>query len=253
MSQDRAEKFAADAEPNLLAQLRLHRPPFWMIAIFLVLVVVTWIPLVVSARRRVSTSESPRISIFQDMANQPKYKAQHASTVFADGRADRPQVLGTVARGRLEADDHFFRGFPVGPDGKIQRNDKNEAIFFDGFPQQVKVDQVLLNRGQQQYNIYCAPCHGMGGYGDGPVNQRAVEVKEPKWVQAASLHAENVRERNEGHLFNTISNGIRNMAGYASQIQVHDRWAIVAYVRALQLSQDAPADVVPQEKLSTVK
>ena len=248
MSQDQAEKFAADAEPTLLAQLRLHRPPFWMIAIFLVLVVVTWIPLVVSARRRVSTSESPRISIFQDMGNQPKYKAQHASPLFADGRADRPQVLGTVARGRMESDDHYYRGYAAGGEGG-----QGSVKFFAGFPSQVNVNASLLNRGQQQYNIYCAPCHGMGGYGDGPVNQRAVEVKEPKWVQAASLHGDAVRGRDEGHLFNTISNGIRNMAGYASQIQVEDRWAIVAYVRALQLSQNAPADAVPQEKLSTVK
>ena len=242
-----------EAAQTLLAPFRLHRPPFWMIATFLILVVLTWIPLVVSARKRVSLSASPPLHLVQDMDNQPKYKAQHASPIFADGRADRPHVAGTVARGRLEEDDHYYRGYPVGADGKVQRNEKGEIIFSRGFPKQVKVDQRLLERGQQQYNIYCAPCHGMGGYGDGPVNLRAVELKEPKWVQAFSLHSDTTRARSDGELFSAISVGIRNMAGYASQIQVHDRWAIVAYVRALQLSQDAPANLVPQDRLSSLK
>ena len=237
-----------EAAQTLLAPFRLHRPPFWMIATFLILVVLTWIPLVVSARRRVSLSASPRLHLVQDMDNQPKYKAQHASPLFADGRADRPHVPGTVARGRLEEDAHYYRGFEM-----RQKDGKPQPVFFKGFPKQVKVDQRLLERGQQQYNIYCAPCHGMGGYGDGPVNLRAVELKEPKWVQAFSLHSDTTRARSEGELFSAISVGIRNMAGYASQIQVHDRWAIVAYVRALQLSQDAPANAVPAEKLSSMK
>jgi mono/diheme cytochrome c family protein len=255
MSQDRhdnPEKPAGEEEAlpqNPLAELRLGRPPFWMIATFLILVVVSWIPLVVAARRRVSTSESPRLALVQDMGNQPKYKAQHTSPVFADGRADRPPIIGTVARGRLEEDDHYYRGYPVG-----KKNDKGEVPFFTTFPKQVTVDAALLARGRQQYNVYCMPCHGIGGFGDGPVNQRALQLPPPnKWVQAASLHSDIVKSRPDGHLFNSISVGIRNMAGYGSQIQVPDRWAIVAYVRALQLSQDAPADVVPPEKLSAIK
>ncbi|MEO6436015.1 MAG: cytochrome c [Tepidisphaeraceae bacterium] len=234
---------------NPLAELRLGRPPFWMIATFLVLVVLSWSPLVVSARRRVSLSESPRLSLVQDMGNQPKYKAQHTSPVFADGRADRPPVIGTVARGRLEEDDHYHRGYPRG-----QKNEKGEVPFFTTFPQQVRLNHALLNRGRQQFNIYCLPCHGAGGYGDGPVNQRALQLPPPnQWVQAFSLHSDTTKARKDGELFNAITVGIRNMAGYGSQIQVHDRWAIVAYVRALQLSQDAPADVVPAEKLSFIK
>jgi mono/diheme cytochrome c family protein len=246
----RAAAAAAAAEEemprNPLADLRLRRPPFPMIAAFLIFVVVSWLPLVVAARRRVSTTESPRIALVQDMGNQPRYRGQQANPVFADGRTIRPPVAGTVARGELDLDDHLERGFARGADGK--------ATFFKGFPKEVKVDEAFLRRGQLQFNIYCAPCHGNDGVGQGPVHQRAVFLQEPKWVPPANLHDAAVKSRPEGHLYNTVTNGIRNMAGYGSQIvDVSDRWAVVAYVRALQLSQDAPADVVPPEKLSSVK
>ena len=244
---DQAAAAAAEEMPrNPLADLRLRRPPFWMIAAFLIFVVVSWLPLVVAARRRVSTSEVPQIHLVQDMDNQPRYRGQQANPVFADGRTVRPPIAGTVARGELELDDHYFRGFTRGQDGKPQ--------FLKGFPKDVKVDEPLLRRGQLTFNIYCAPCHGNDGAGAGPIHQRAVALQEPKWVPPANLHDATVKSRPEGHLYNTVTNGIRNMAGYGSQI-VHpsDRWAVVAYVRALQLSQDAPADVVPPEKLSSVK
>jgi mono/diheme cytochrome c family protein len=110
-----------------------------------------------------------------------------------------------------------------------------------------------VERGQQRFNIYCAVCHGTDGYGNGPVNNRAVQRQEQKWVPAANLHSDVVRSRPDGHIFNTITNGIRNMAGYGSQIPVQDRWAIVAYLRALQLSQHAPASAVPAEQLNTMR
>jgi mono/diheme cytochrome c family protein len=234
---------AEEFNPNPLAEFRLRRPPFWLLAVFLILVVVSWLPLVVAARRRVSTSESPRIHLVQDMDNQPKYKAQHTSPIFADGRADRPVIPGTVARGEVVGEDHYVHGFKRTP--KVE--------FFSGYPRQVEVNERLLKRGQVVYGIYCSPCHGLDGYGHGPVNERALELNEPKWVQAASLHADVVKRRPEGHLFNTISVGIRNMPGYGGQIAVNDRWAVVAYVRALQLSQDAPASAVPVEKLNGLK
>ena len=244
-----AEQQAAAEEEmprNPLADLRLRRPPFWMIAAFLIFVVVSWIPLVVGAKRRVQTTESPQVHIFQDMDNQPRYRGQQASAVFADGRTIRPPVVGAVSRGNLELDDHLYRGFSRGGDGK--------AEFLKGFPREVKVTQQFLQRGQLQFNIYCAPCHGNDGSGQGPVHQRAVALQDPKWVPPSSLHDATVRARTEGHLYNTVTNGIRNMAGYASQItRAEDRWAVVAYVRALQLSQNAPSDVVPEEKLSQVK
>ncbi|HEX2971310.1 MAG TPA: cytochrome c, partial [Tepidisphaeraceae bacterium] len=130
---------------------------------------------------------------------------------------------------------------------------KWETTFFADLPAQVKPTRELLTRGQERFIIYCAPCHGMDGYGNGPVNARAVELQEPKWVPAASLHSETVRGRALGHLYNTINNGIRNMPGYGAQIPAEDRWAIVAYVKALQFSQNAPAKVVPAEKLQSMR
>lgn len=243
-----------DMPRNPLADLRLRRPPFWMIATFLIFVVVSWLPLVVAARRRVTTSEVPQIHIIQDMDNQPRWRGYVSNPVFADGRTIRPAIAGTVARDRLELDDHFYRGYPRGADGNVQRNEKNEPVFFKGYPKELQVDDALLRRGQLTYNIYCAPCHGNDGFGAGPVHQRAVALQDPKWVPPANLHDALIKARPDGHIYNTVTNGIRNMAGYGSSIvRVEDRWAVVAYVRALQLSQDAPADVVPAEKLSTVK
>jgi mono/diheme cytochrome c family protein len=235
---------------NPLRELRLKRPPFALVAIFLVAVVVSWLPLVVAARRRVQTSPDPRIQIMQDMGNQPRYKAQMTSPVFADGRADRPEIPGTVARGHLDNDDHYVHGFTLtqGAPGSPMK-----ANFFSGYPKEVTVDDKLVARGQQRFAIYCAPCHGLDASGHGMVNERAAELQEPKWVPAANLHSDVVKGRPEGHLFNTITNGIRNMPGYGSQIPVPDRWAIVSYIRALQLSQDAPASAVPPEKLQTLK
>ena len=234
-----AETGGFDLPENPLVDLRLRRPPFWMIAIFLILVVLSWIPLVVAARRRVSTSEDPRILLAQDMGNQPKYKAQHMSPVFADGRADRPAVAGTVSREGLDNDDAFFRGFAL-QNGKPQ--------FFNDFPKDVVVDQKLLERGEQRFNIYCTACHGYDGTGHGAVNERALELQSSgipgmSWTQAANLHSDQVKNRPNGHIFNTITNGIRAMGGYGGQIPPADRWAIVAYIRALQLSQDAPQNV----------
>jgi mono/diheme cytochrome c family protein len=243
MSEPQQEQFPPQ---NPLAELRLRRPPFWMIALFLILIVLSWLPLVAAARRRVSTSEDPRILLPQDMGNQPKYKAQHENALFADLRADRPPIAGTVSREGLENDDHYFRGYERAPGGK-------GVTFFKDFPTQVKLTEALLKRGQERFNIYCSACHGVDGYGHGPVNERAIELQEPKWVQAASLHDDVVKQRADGHIFNTITNGIRNMPGYAAQIPVSDRWAIVAYVRALQRSQDAPAGSVPADKLAEMK
>jgi mono/diheme cytochrome c family protein len=113
----------------------------------------------------------------------------------------------------------------------------------------MKLDAATLARGRQRFDIYCSACHGYAGFGDGAVNQRAMElvtnangpVNGTQWVAAKSLHDETTRNQPVGQLFNTITHGIRNMAGYASQIPVEDRWAIAAYVKALQLSQDAAA------------
>lgn len=215
---------------------RLSRPPFVFIAVGLVAVVASWVPLVLFARGRVEQSQSPRIAPVQDMGSQPKYKEQQTSEVFADGRADRPHVPGTVARGDVQEDDHYYRGYTL-----ATASGKTTATFLQGFPKQVKVDMKLVERGQARFNIYCAACHGLDGYGKGMTEIRSEKLNTPLSVK--SLHEPGVRARVDGHIFNTITNGLGNMPSYSWQIHVADRWAIVAYVRALQLSQNVPPSV----------
>ena len=104
----------------------------------------------------------------------------------------------------------------------------------------------LLERGQERYEIFCAPCHGLAGYGDGMVAKTADGLQEGTWTPPSSFHTDLVRERPVGHLFNTVTHGIRNMPAHGPQIPVEDRWAVVAYVKALQRSQHATVDDVPE-------
>lgn len=219
---------------------RLRRPPFWIISIGLIAVLASWIPLTLSGRARSSKSSEPRVHLVQDMGLQPKLTAQEHSTLFADNRGDRPHIPGTVARGKAELDDHYYRGYAMEPAG----SGKFQPRFFEGFPQQVKLNDALVRRGQERYGIYCSMCHGLDGYGNGTVTARSAELNQR--INAANLHDATFRGRVEGHLYNTINVGIRSMPGYGTQIPVEDRWAIVAYVRALQLSQNAPASMLPQ-------
>jgi mono/diheme cytochrome c family protein len=216
---------------------RLRRPPFMFIALGVMLVVASWVPLVLFAKARVERSEEPRIALVQDMGTQPKFREQTTNELFADNRADRPRIEGTIARGDLQEDDHYYRGYSstTAADGKKQ------VKFFDTFPENVKVTEALLKRGQARFNIYCTACHGYDGYGKGPVEVRSEHLGSP--LNAKSLHDDSVRARPVGHIFNTITNGIRNMPSYSAQVPVEDRWAIVAYVRALELSQNAPASM----------
>ena len=192
------------------------------------------IPPLVFARMRATPSPNRPIHIFWDMDFQPKFKAQAPNPLFADGRAMRPPVQGSVARGESYVDTHMFEGVVDGQ-------------WATALPTSMKLDQATLERGQQRFNIYCSACHGYAGYGDGAVNQRAMElvsnvngpVNGTQWVAAKSLHDETTRHQPMGQLFNTVTHGIRNMAGYGAQISVDDRWAIAAYVKALQFSQDA--------------
>lgn len=230
----------------------LPAPPFFLTAAFIVLVVGTWVPLVFFARGRFNRTEEPKIHMVQDMDIQPKYTTQQDSPIFADERAMRMPIGGTVARGKLGEDDHYERGYTAAangaaPAGVTMMQGNTKVAFYEGFPDQIKIDSDLLQRGQQRFNIYCAPCHGQDGYGHGLVNERAVEKQESKWVQPANLNSDLVRSRPTGHLYNTVTNGIRNMAGYGSQIPTNDRWAIIAYVRALQTSQhSASASLSPE-------
>ena len=207
--------------------------PRWLISLVVILVALSWIPLALAVRARTVKKTEPRIHIIQDMDNQPKVKAQSRNMLFADRRGMRPPVEGSVARGTVIGEPAMMQG-KTGDDQWI------EAI-------PIEVSMAMLERGGQRYDIYCSPCHGLAGYGDGMVANRADQLLEGTWTPPTSFHTDLVRQRQAGHLFNTITNGIRNMPAYGPQIPVSDRWAIVAFVRALQRSQNATIDDVPAD------
>jgi mono/diheme cytochrome c family protein len=159
----------------------------------------------------------------QDMHNQPKYRALRASAFFADGSSARPIVEGTIARGALAEDTAFFTG-------KVGNADVKELPF--------PVDQQALDRGEERYNIFCTPCHDRTGSGRGVVVQRG-------YKQPPSFHIDRLRQVEDGHYFDVMTNGFGAMPDYKVQISPRDRWNIVAYIRALQLSQHAAAGDVP--------
>jgi mono/diheme cytochrome c family protein len=212
--------------------------PRWLILTAVIVTALGIVPFALIAKARVTTTTRPRIMIVPDMNNQPKFRAQQADPMFADGRAMRPPVPGTIARGDLRLDDAYFRG-------------ERGGEWITAFP--VPLDARLVQRGQERFGIYCTPCHGWAGYGDGIVARRADRLQEGTWTPPASLHTDLVRSRPVGQLFNTISNGVRAMPAYGPQIPVADRWAIVAFVRALQRSQDARLGDVPPELRSQLR
>ncbi len=192
------------------------------------------IPLSFVALERASFSKLPRIDFIPDLDEQQKFKPQSENTMFADGRAMRPQVKGTIPYKTPKTDDHFYRGL-------------TGESWATSYPVQVKLTKEFLLRGQSRFNIFCATCHGYSGAGNGPVALRADELQQGTWTPPTNLLTEPVRNREAGHIFNTISNGIRNMPAHGPQIPVSDRWAIVAYVRALQRSNNATLSDVPPE------
>lgn len=270
------------------------------------------IPLLVVLKMRVSHSSQPRFHVFYDMDFSPAKDAQQYSTLFRDGRAMRPDVPGTVARGEEQANLNYMTGIdmdalaaidpsraerlvrrlnpyfqgetettqePTGGEaaevGKESPEDEEpeDSVSASGeenaqkaeagddesgvAPEEAKpsvmettpwldtnplvLNEQVLADGRKNFGIYCSVCHGMNGSGNGLVNVRAQKIISPDWIQPSSLHQETLYADKypAGKLFSTISNGIRKMPGYAGQIKTRDRWAIVAYVRALQLSQNA--------------
>ena len=206
-----------------------------------IVVPLSWVPLAMIAWYRTVPHRQPRIHIFQDMDNQAKLKAQAADVTFADGRAMRPPIEGAIGRGQLQADDHLEQGKVI-VDGKQQ--------YAVDYPASLDVNEAFIRRGQERFDIYCAPCHGESGYGAGMIHQRAQKLETTGWVGPTSLHSDDLRGRSVGDLYNVIKWGRRTMPAYGSQIPTNDQWAIVAYMKALQLSQhaaveDVPADVRP--------
>lgn len=162
----------------------------------------------------------------QDMHDQPKYKPLAKSNFFGDDRSARPLVADTVARGHLRDDDHLYGGKVAGQLAQT-------------FPFPVTAE--VLARGQERFGIYCTPCHGLLGRGDGMIVQRGFRAP-------SSFHNERLRGSPPGYFFDVMTHGFGAMPDYAAQVPVRDRWAIVAYIRALQLSQHATVDDVPLAK-----
>jgi mono/diheme cytochrome c family protein len=159
----------------------------------------------------------------QDMHDQPKYRPLRASAFFPDASSARPLVEGTIARGTLQTDAPFFTG-------------KNGALFVTELP--FPVTQAVLDRGQERFNIYCTPCHGLVGAGDGMVVQRG-------YPTPPTFHIDRLRKIEAGYFFDVMTNGFGRMPDYRAQVTPRDRWNIVAYIRALQLAQHAATSDVP--------
>lgn len=162
-----------------------------------------------------------------EMADQPKYEPLEVSDFFHDGQASRPVVVGAVARGQLRLNQPFDTG-------------KVDGKPVEEFP--VKLTEELFIRGQQRFEIFCSPCHDRLGNGQGMVVRRG-------FPRPPSLHSERLRNVLVGHLYDVITNGFGRMPDYAAQISRHDRWAIVAYIRALQFSQQVSRDRLSAEDL----
>jgi mono/diheme cytochrome c family protein len=158
-----------------------------------------------------------------DMHEQPKVRPLRENDFYADRRGSRPVIEGTVARGQLKEDSAFYTG-------------KVNGQYVAEFPFPVTAE--VLDRGRERFNVFCAPCHSRVGDGNGMIVQRG--FKRPP-----SYHIDRLRQKPVGYFFDVATNGMGSMAEYASQVPPRDRWAIVAYIRALQLSQNATRGDVP--------
>ena len=237
-------------------------PPFWVAA-------------------AMGPSSEPRLSIWWDMDYQPKFKPQTATSdsLFNDGRSMRKALPGTIARGMLDDDLRYYRGIERELDfasntrantqfvnllqneadaqGQAGEEGEQEAPpepeWTTTIPEQVEISAATMDRGHQRFNIYCATCHGRDGEGKGLITLRAQALQQGSWVPPTSLFTDDVRKQPVGKLFRTISHGVRRMPGYAQQISVDDRWAIVMYVRALQRQRAATIDDVPTDQRDKLK
>jgi mono/diheme cytochrome c family protein len=242
----------------------------WAIAIGTVVLLLALVPPGLIALSRSRPSPVPPLHPILDMVRQPRFNPQAVNAMFADGRAMRPLVPGAEARQDLLLPIEVLndpslprfvdgRAAPLAPADAAQyerltqgtqRKPDGTREFVTRVPMPVSMD--LVRRGRERFNIYCAPCHGAGGYGDGMVARRAAEMQAAgadtaaAWTAPTNYHSKDLRARAVGNLFNTITNGIRTMPAYDKQISIFDRWAIVVYVKALQRSQDAKPEDVPE-------
>ncbi len=265
------ESFGATAVETCHEETTGRELPGALRAGLIVVAALAILPPLLVALARQGKSEKPRIHPILHMDFQPKYQAQAESALFADRRAMRPPVAGTIAVGNLHADEHWSLGYraepaPAAPEqaeeakeettgqekekgkGKEKDAGKDERDYFATFPPRVlQRASELMDCGRERFGIYCAPCHGLVGDGNGMTSIRALERRDPEWLTPTSIHATAILRQPVGKIYHTIANGLGKMPGYAAQVSVEDRWAIVLYVRALQRSQNAPIDDVPKD------
>ena len=308
---------------HILEDTSSNKIPKPFIVGLMLLALLATVPPLVLARMLVTNSGSPRYHVVFDMDFSPSKDAQQITTLFADGRAARPDVPGTVAVGQYDEALDFYTGIDM---EELSQRDAPRAtrlvraLLNGADPQQAAEPQdpqaaepqdqeaaapqpaakadppaaggpdaetkpaaaadhaaaapatavdttpwlkenplastsAVLERGRQQFEIYCAVCHGNDGRGNGLVNRRAQRLLASAWVQPSSMHQDTLYadQYADGKLFNTISNGIRKMPGYAGQISTRDRWSVVAYVRALQASQNASLEDLPADKRDEIQ
>jgi mono/diheme cytochrome c family protein len=188
---------------------------------------------------RGSLSTRTPMEVFPDMDHQSKYKPQAELAFFADGRADRPTPPGAVPFGRTSAsaDANFLKA-----DSALFEGKDAKGAFIKGFPSAITVDASFLEHGKDRFTIYCAPCHGALGDGNGITKQYGMGA-------TPTYHDDRLRNMPDGEIFNTITHGKGNMLSYADKLTAQDRWAAIAYVRALQRAAHATvADVPPEHK-----
>lgn len=172
---------------------------------------------------RGQTSEKPPVHLNMNMDDQERFEPQEKNEFFEDKRAMRQPVEGTISRGNLKDNSAYYQGI------------NEDSSFVDEIP--VDVTKAFLYRGQDRYNVYCQPCHGGTGDGEG-----IIMVNNYGFPPSPTFHQDRLREESDGYLYSVIANGIRTMPAYGHQVPVEDRWAIVAFIRALQRSQYVPED-----------
>ncbi len=200
---------------------------------FLAIYVLAIIGVVSIAGLRGSHSARPPLEVFPDMDRQNKLRPQAANAFFADGRSSQPYVAGTIARGTP------YQDIPVNT-GRIS----GTTNFVSTIP--VTINEALLARGKQRYNINCTPCHGAVGDGKGITTKYGM-------VAVANFHDPRLVKMSAGEIFNTITHGKNLMGPYGANIEIADRWAIIAYLRALQRSRLAVADEVPENQRAALQ
>jgi mono/diheme cytochrome c family protein len=216
---------------------RLPKPLLLTAAVVAVLALV---PFAFIAKARAAKTTETRIHAVGDMDWQVKYQAQQPNPLFPDQMAMRAPEPGTVAMDEHPDDEHLTAG-------------KVDGQFARTFPQAFSVDAASMAKGKERFEIFCAPCHGISGNGDGPVSQRAMTLAEGTWVPPTNMGMDYLRQMPVGQLYDVVTHGVRNMPPYASQISLNDRWAVVLYLRALQKAKAAPVGELTDAERATLK